>query len=74
MLTEDQERFNELKVQFGSEGRADQLTFEQFTVLPDEDARFIINRIEDFPTKGELWAIKKRAKQTLQGFPQAGKY
>ena len=39
-----EEEFNKLKIHFGSEKGADQLTFSQFVALPDARAEKLLNR------------------------------
>ncbi len=71
---EDQARFDELKVQFGSEGRANQLTLAQFANLTDARAASLADRLADYIESAELLEIRARAKQAVQASPQAGKY
>ncbi len=53
---EDHPRFDELKVYFGSEDDADQLTFAGFALLPDEE-------MKNYKIKDELLKIRARSKQ-----------
>ncbi len=68
----DQNRFNELKAQFGSDGQADELTLSQFAHLPDSLAFRLAERLADYPESAEVLDIRARAKKVLQA--QEGKY
>ncbi len=73
---EDQARFDELKVQFGTEGRANELTLAQFANLTDARAAILADRIADYIESAEILEIRARAKQAAiqTPQPQAGKY
>ncbi len=68
----DQNRFNELKAQFGSDGQADELTLWQFARLSDARAFGLADRLADCIESAEILDIRARAKKALQA--QDGKY
>jgi len=65
-MSNDETRFNELKVQFGAEGRANQLTLTQFASLTDERAGKLADRLQDLPESAEVLEIRKRAIKASQ--------
>ena len=65
-MSNDEIRFNELKVKFGSAGRANQLTLTQFASLTDARAGKLSDLLPDFLESAEVLEIRKRALQASQ--------
>ncbi len=70
----DEARFDELKVHFGSDDKADQLTLEEFAALSEKRAEGLIDRIANTKLAGEISKIRAKAKQAFQTYQSAGKY
>lgn len=62
-----EEEFPSLRVHFGPDGRADQLTFSQFLVLPENKVEMLLARVEDFVAAGRLAEMRLIAKSSAQG-------
>ncbi len=67
------EEFDALKVHFGSENGAEQITLEQYAMLLDEEVEDLIRRVKHFGMRAELRKIRKSAQQEFQTL-QTGKY
>ena len=72
-MSNDEERFNLLKAQFGSDDEADKLTLEEFAALSDKRAETLVDRSPNAKIAGEISAIRKRAIQTAQASQPSGK-
>ena len=65
----DETRFNELKMHFGSNTTAVNLTLAEFAAMSDKRADKIIGRICDDKIAGEISLIRKRAIQASLAQP-----
>lgn len=71
-MSNDEEKFEQLKTHFGSEDDADQISFEGYALLlSNEDVNSLILRVKNDKIKEELLEIRKRA--NVSQSQQAGK-
>ena len=51
-------RFNALRHLFGNEGRANEISFEQFCALPERSVETLLGRVADFTVQGEIALLR----------------